>query len=361
MKFPPGPQRNTMQQEKKEKKLKEPSIIIKPLGRFGGLDNLHLMLIIVIVLLFLLLFVVSYGKPITILANNTTGTCTNATAGANCAVPIHNATQIKALAERVLASYANVNSSLSLLPFISNVGSMNVSYLQASKSWYVQVGAKNFVNNFAFQVGFLINDRNISQITPLLQTAVPSQLSNNTVVATGVIKMSGRYACLTPTPTHVYWFVDPYAVGAVKSLLNASDIMQLYGSRVNLTVKVVDGADTQRVSTSVGLFNALYLSKYALCASQQENFSAFATNLNTMYNGSYMSQSVLAGIANESKLNNVQLNGCINATNTELGAQGLLAQYYNITQTPSVVVGCQYLTLPQITQEALCYTNSTLC
>jgi hypothetical protein len=352
-----------MAQEKKEKALKEPSIIIKPIGRFGGLDNLHLMLIILVVLLFLVLFVVAshFNSYIFITANNSTGTCANATSGVNCTGPIHSAAQIRTLAERMLASYANVNSSLSLLPFITNVSSMNVSYLQASRSWYVQLNAKNFVNNFAFQVGFLINDRNTSQITPFLQTAKPSQLSNNIEVAAGVIQLSGGYPCLTPVPTQVYWFVDPYAVGSVASLLNASEIMQMYGSKVNLALKAVDGADTQRISASVGLFNAVYLSKYALCASQQKNFSSFAANLNSAYNGSYMPQSVLAKIANDSKLNNVQLNACISASSTELGAQGLLAEQYNITQTPSVVVGCQYLALPQTTRAALCYTNSTLC
>ena len=62
---------------KKEKKIKEPSIIIRPIGKLGGLDNLHATLIIVIVLMFALLLFISYSKPIIVLnnmnqSNNTT-------------------------------------------------------------------------------------------------------------------------------------------------------------------------------------------------------------------------------------------------------------------------------------------------
>lgn len=346
---------------KNEKKIKEPSIIIRPIGRFGGLDSLHIMLAVVAVLLFLLLLFVSYGKSIIITANNTTGNCLNGTSGVNCSVPIHNSSQIKLLAERVIASYANINSSLSLLPYISNVSGMNINYLPESKSWYVYLKDTNPADNFAFAVSFMINDTNTSKVTPLLQTAIPKQISDNNVVALGVVQLSGKYSCATKTSTQVYWFVDPYAFGAVKSLLNASEIEQTYGSKLNLTLKVILGSDSQKIGTSVGLFNAAYLSKYALCASEQRNFSVFASALNSVYNGSYVSQSVLASIANSSSLNYAQLSECINASSSVINTQSLLAQYYGVTQTPIAVVNCQYMALPQTVENALCFANSTLC
>ncbi len=336
------------------KKVKEPSIVIRPLGRFGGLDNLHLMLMVLAVLLVALLLVVSYGKPILVLPSNNTTSTSNTTA-------THTAAQIKAIAERILASYATVNSSLSLIPFISNISSMRVSYLPDSGAWYVSLLAKNPVNNVIFSLAFMINDTNTSRITPLLQSARPSQISNNSVVSSGVVSLAGKYACSNSTPTHVYWFIDPYAPGSVQSLINASAIKRMYGGSVNLTVKIVIGASTQQVGSQVGLANALYLSKYALCASQQSGFSAFASNLNAAYAGAYMSQNALAGIASQSGLNATQLDACISASSSVLSTQALLAQYYNVTYTPVAVVDCHYLTIPQTAQEALCYANSTLC
>ena len=338
---------------KQQAKIKEPSIIIKPLGRFGGLDSLHLTLVVLIVLLLALLLVVSYGKPILILPSNNT-TSANSSA-------LHTTQQIRALVERVLASYANVNSSLSLIPFITNVSSMQVSYLPASKSWYVHLAAKNIADNFAFSLAFAINDLNTSEVTPLIQAEMPSQISNNSVVSTGVVSIGGRYACINQKPTSVYWFIDPYAVGAVRSLLNASSIKELYGNNVNLTLKIVIGADTQRIGSQVGLFNALYLSKYVLCASQQSGFGAFASKLNSLYTGAYVSNDTLASIANQAGLNYTQLNSCISTSASQLNAQALLAQYYNITSTPIAVVDCRYLAIPQTVREALCYANPSLC
>ncbi|MDE1873927.1 MAG: hypothetical protein KGI04_02295 [Candidatus Micrarchaeota archaeon] len=335
-------------------KVKEPSIVIRPLGRFGGLDNLHLMLIVLIALLIALLLVISYGKPILVLPSNNTTSTGNATA-------IHSASQIKAVAERVLASYATINSSLSLIPFISNVSGMQVSYLSGSGSWYVQVPARNFANNVAFSLSFVINDSDTSKVTPLLETVLPSSISNNSVVSAGVVSLFGRYECQSASPVNVYWFVDPYAAGGVSSLLNASEIDRIYGSNVNLTLKIIVGSDTERIGSQVGLFDALYLSKYALCASQQSNFSAFASGLNSAYSGAYLSQNDLASIAAQAGLNSTQLTSCINASSSAINTQALLAQYYNITYNPVAVVDCHYLALPQTARSALCYADNSLC
>jgi hypothetical protein len=339
---------------KKENKIKEPSIIIRPIGRLGGLDNLHITLIIVIVLLFLIVLVTSYSKPILII---------NSSNSSNVSVyaPEHSAAQIKILVERLLASYATVNTSLSLLPFVSNVAAMNATYLNASKSWYVHLTASNPESNITFAVAFLVNDLNITKVTPLLQAAIPSQIGNNTVVAQGVVKLGGKYACLSRSPMQVYWFMDPYASGAVRSLLNATSLEASLGNMINLTVKIRFGSDTQNIASSFGLFNAQYLGKYVFCASQQKNFSSFASNLNSLYSGSYVSQGTLSKIANVSKLDFPELSSCINASSQTLNAQSLLAQYYNITQTPIVVVDCHYMALPQTAHEALCYAENSLC
>ncbi len=342
-------------------KVKEPSIIIKPIGRFGGLDNLHLTLIVVIALLLLLVLVIAYAKPITILSStNTSANCTNSTAG-TCAQPMHNSTQIRLLAERILASYTSVNGSLSVLPFIANVSGMNVSYVPYLRSWRVDITAMSPGTSETSQAEFLISDVNTSQITPLLQVAKPPSITNNSVVANGVVKLAGRYACLQQQPTNVYWFIDPYAPGAVKSLLNFTDLEIEFGNKVNLTIRVVSGAATQQVGSTFGLFNAQLLGRYTYCASQQSNFTAFASNLNSVYAGSYLSQPVLANIANSSKLNYAQLTSCLNQSVQVLDVQSLLAKYYNITQTPVAVVNCEYLAIPETAHQAICYSNSTLC
>ena len=159
----------------------------------------------------------------------------------------------------MLASYSTVNSSLSLLPFISNISSMNETYMPALKAWYVSLSARNFGSNLTFAFSFLISDTNASKVTPLIQAAIPSRILDNTVVEQGVVQLNGKYSCVSTTPTQVYWFIDPYATGAVSSLLNASGIQSKFGSSVNVTMRIVFGSDTQRVANSYGLLNAEYL------------------------------------------------------------------------------------------------------
>jgi hypothetical protein len=332
---------------KKEKRIKEPQIIVKPLGRFGGLDNLHITLAVVVVLLVALLLVVSYSRPILVLpANNTTSTM----------APVHNAAQVRAVVEQELASYTGVNGSLSLLPYISNVSGMKLGYSSSSHDWYATVSATNPVGNVAFNVSFVISDSNLS-ITPFLQAAKPSQLSMNRVVSTGVVQLNGKYEC-TSNATRVYWFMDPYAAGSVRSLLNATALEARYGSSLNLTFKMINGPSTQDVAASVGLQDALYLSKYILCASQQPQFGAFAADLNSEYANQYMPQSSLQSLASVAGLDNATLSSCIANSTSVLNNQALLATYYNITQTPSVVVACAYMALPQTAGSAISYAGS---
>jgi len=344
--------------ENKNKAAKEPKIIVKPVGRFGGLDNIHLALIAVIVLLALILLVVSYTKqPVFPVNVTTTSTVlTNTTAK-----PLHNATEILTQAERVLASYSYVNSSLNLLPYITNVSNASVAYVPSTRQWLVQVPAVNPVNNEVFTMAFSINDSNISKVLPLMQTAIPSQITKNRVVANGVIRLYGKYPCSTQTPLNVYWFIDPYAPGAVKSLLNLTKLNALFNGKINTSIKIFTTQYTLSVARTYGLSNAEELGKYIFCASLQKNFTNFVYNLNSVYANAYVPQQELATIANESKLNSTLLNSCIANASTKINAQALLAQYYNITQTPMVVVDCKYMSIPQTTKNAVCYANSTIC
>ncbi len=314
-----------------------------------------------IALLLALLLVVSYSKPILIGNSTTASNCTYGYLNGSCAVPLHSAAQVGSVVERLLASYATVNGTLSLLPYFSNVSSMSETYLPGSGDWYVSLKARNPVSNQAFLVSFLISDSNLSRATPTIQVAMPSSVSSNYVAAAGTVKLANKYACSTQSPMSVYWFLDPYAPGSIRSLVNATSIEGRLGGRVNLTVKIVNGPDTQSMSSAFGSNNALVLGRYVFCAAQQANFRSFASNLNALYSGSYVQPSTLAGLANVSRLNYSALNSCLGSAAQVINNQALLASYYSVTQTPSVVVDCEYQALPQTAAEALCYANSTLC
>jgi len=333
---------------KKKTNVNEPSVLIRPIGALGGLDNIHVALIVVVVLMFLVLLVMSYSRPILVTNSSSFNTT-------------HSATEIQFLAQRVLASYGSVNSSLSLLPYITNVSAMKVTYMPSFKQWYVYLTAKNPVGGTEFSLAFLVNDNDTSKITPLLQTAIPSKIVEDKVVSLGVVDLDGKFACSTTTPTNVYWFLDPYAPGAIRSLINVTSLDRRLGNAVNITLKIVFGPDTQKIGDSYGLYGAQYLGKYLFCASQQKNFSSFVSDLNSMYANSYLSQELLANVANTSKIDYASLVQCLDNSTQSLNRQALLAQFYHINQTPVAVVNCHYKTIPQTAPQALCYANSSLC
>jgi hypothetical protein len=294
--------------------------------------------------------------------NSTAGlNCTYAYAGA-CVYPSHNSSQAREQVGRILASYINMNNSLSLeLPFYADIRNASVSFIPSSREWYVVVPMVNPVGGIPYKTSFLLYDSNLSMVAPFIQTVAPSKVLSNEVVAQGVVKDSRAVACTTQSPTQLFWFIDPYAPGSIQSLSTLVSLENTYGSGINASVKIVYGSYSQLVGSAHGYNNTVALGKYILCASEQSSFSKFVPNLESAYSNAYMPPSELNTIANYSGLDIPTLNACIAGSTSILGAQGYLASYYNITSTPMVVAGCQYLAIPQTAGSAICYANASVC
>ena len=310
-----------------------------------------------VAILVALLLMVSYYKP-SLPANytQTTTVSTNSTYST-----AHTPAQIKAIAEQYLASYAQTNSSLSLLPYYSNVSAMSVRYMPSSKDWYVQIPSTNPSDNSTYYLSAVISDANGSVVTPFIELAKPPALYKNQVVAPGVVQLAGKSSCLSQNPLNLYWFIDAYAPGSVQSLTTAAALESRYGSKVNVSVKILYGSSTEAIARQVGTAASQELGKYILCSSLQPRFSGFASSLNSVYDSSYVSQNTLQSLASSAGLNQSELSSCVSGVDSTINAQTLLAQYYNITSNPSIIVDCEYQTIPQQVNKAACYANSSLC
>jgi hypothetical protein len=298
---------------------------------------------------------------ITVNATNSTLNCTYGSFNGSCVSPLHNSSSVKLMIGRILASYGYTNSSLSLLPYLSVFQNSSAAYLPTTKEWLVTVPTINPTTGNTFYTSFLLYDSNLSLVTPYIQTLRTSSVVNNYVVSQGVVRLSGKFACLQQHPLQVYWFMDPYAPGSISGLSNLTAIQAEYKGGVNATLKIVFGPYTQALGAVYGSNNAQLLGRYIFCAANQYNFSRFVSNLNSVYSNAYVSPSLLLQIANQSRLNVPMLSSCILNSSSAINGQALLAQYYNITTTPMVVTNCMYLSIPQTANEAVCYSNSTLC
>ena len=355
---------------KKQTPVKTPSVIVKPLGKTGGLDNIHLALTILVVVLVALLLAVSYSRQSAPYSftnsslSNPNATCAYGMINGTCAVPIHNSTQVKMAAERFIAGYDTVNTSLSLLPYISEVGMMNLSYDSANHYWYVLFQIQNPGTRSTIHFSLLINDSNLSQIIPMIQTIAPSNpsASENFVASKGVVQISGKSSCSTQVPLQLYWFVDPYEPGGISSLANLTAIASKYGSKVDVSLEILYSQYSQNIANSEGLNNTLSLGDYLFCSSKQggQPFYSFVSTLEKSYQGAYMPASLLSGYASSSGLNSSMMNSCLSTAGTYINRQAVLAKYYGIASSPSVVTDCQYLSLPQTASYAISYANSSI-
>lgn len=341
-----------------KKEISEPSVIVKPIGRYGGLDSIHLALGALVVVLILLLLFVSYSKPLQAANATTTAACQNG----SCTGSVHNQSQIKLVAEKLLASYSSVNGSFSTLPYFSDVQAMNLSYAPSSRSWYVTVPV-SVPNSPTVYFSAIISDLNTSQVTTFIQAVKPGRMSSDYVVSSGVVRLPNQPGCASTNPVTVYWFDDPYAPGGVSTLSNLTNLEQRFGGRVNVSLKILYTGSFQHIASSYGQINAQALGAYLFCASSSgtANFSDFVSKLSTVYLSAYISPAELANVSRSAGLNTSSFNSCVSNYSNLIPAETQLAQYYGVTSSPQVVTNCEYLSIPQTAGNAVCYTNSTLC
>lgn len=351
-----------------KKKESDVDVVIKPISRFGGLDNIHVALMALVVVLVLLLFVISGSKTITIVnsTNVTNNTITHLASNftctmGNCTQPLHSIAQVKGFVEQVLASYSYVNGSASLIPYFSDIGNATYVYVPKDGKWYVTIPAISIYDKVRFQELVVVSDSNLSLDFVTIETQKPPHIVNDKLVSEGVISLNNKLSCNTQNPVQVFWFIDPYAPGAIASLNNLTTLENRFTNKVNVTIKILFGGATTQVGNEYGLGNAQELGRYLLCASTQQNFGRFSEALQSAYGGQYLSESILNPLAQNSGLNMSEINSCISNSTPLLNRQALLGQYYNITTTPVAIVNCKYLTIPQTVQEGVCYDNSSIC
>lgn len=346
---------------KLSRKITEPSILVRPVSRFGGLDNIHIALIALVIILILLLLEVSYTTKISVNV-----TCQNCTAAANAtnytAGAQHTPAQVKLQAEKILAGYTALNSSLSLLPYIADVNEASVSYLKNYGEWYVSIPYTGPLTGNTYLFSLEINDSNMTKFSALAQVTAQPKISKNYVVSPGVIKLYGQTAC-TPagSPLLVYWFMDPYAPGAVQSLVNETGLQKKFGGNVNVSIKILTTQYSDSVAKVYGMNNTLQLGKYLLCASGKPGFGNFVKELNATYQGNYVPPYVLQELAGQAGLNVSSVESCVSSSQGAINGQFVEAEHYNITSSSSVLTNCEFLSIPETAYNAICYSDSSIC
>ncbi len=334
------------------KKESAPVFILKPAFKNYGLDYLHIELMAIVVILIALAFALAYFKQGTVLQN-----CAYGIVNGTCTEPAHSSAQALLAAERIIASYATVNTSFSLLPYYALVNESSVSYLPNQIAWFVMVPYVDpFMSNTIFNFSMLLSDSNLSLENSFSQMLKPAMYTNNTVIAQGVVSIYKGTLCTTSRPIPVYMITDPYSAGSMSALYSAINASKHFNNEINMSYYFVFTSSAINFYGGYGAETTQLLGRYLSCASRQSNFHAFLSNLSIAYKGVPLYNSTLYDVAQGSSLNISSLNACIANSTVSLDNQAKVAGLYDVATTPEFVVNCKYATIPQTLNMAINYS-----
>ncbi len=340
----------------KKSKAKEPVFLVKPATRWGGLDYLHIALIALVVVLIALAFSLALFKQGIVIKG-----CSYGLVNGTCYVPAYNSSQALAAAEKVLANYAYINSSLSLLPYYSEPNRANVSYVQNQSSWLVTVPYIDPLdNNATFYISISLSGNSLSLQRAYLQTVTPSIMGNNSVVSLGTVQIGSKVLCQTTTPIPVYMITDPYAPGAFAGIAKAVNLPSIYPNKLNVSYQFIFTNYSSSFYQGYGTYQTQLLGKYLYCSSAQQMIGGYVANLSKIFTGKPLDNETLYQTAVGSGINPGMLNGCLANSTTALVHQEQLAQFYSVVSTPQFIVDCRYSSLPQTVTYAINYTLNQL-
>lgn len=336
---------------------KEPVFIVKPALKNYGLDYLHISLIALVIILVGVAFALSTFKQGVIVTN-----CQYGNVNGTCTTTIHNSTQVMSAAQKDLASFSNINTSLSLIPYFALINKSQVSYLVQSKQWLVEVPYIDpLAKNTIFNISLLLYDSNLSLANSFLQTLSPAVKTNNSVVSLGTVSIYGESACKTSTPIPIYVVTDPYAPGVLNALNTSIAVAKEYGSKINVSYFFIFGGYSIQYYNGFGVEHTQQLGRYLECASEQPgNFQNFISNLSIAYTGKPLENQTLYQIELGSNMNSSQFGNCMNNVTRTLNIQAQFANLYHIVSTPAIIVNCKYSTIPQSMNYAINYSLNSL-
>ncbi len=342
--------------ESQIKDVKEPSFIIRPASKRAGLDYLHISLIALVVILVLLAFALAAFKQGAVVQN-----CVGSIINGTCAAPHYNQSQVLDQAQRVLATYSTFPTGLQLLAYYSDIGRATASYIPNQSEWLVVVPYTDpLANNASYNFSMVFYDSNLTLSQAYLSSIKPSSISQNRVVSQGVVSLAARSKCTSSKPIPLYSFVDPYSVGAFQSIYRTINMSKQYSGSLNVSYKFIFTGAAALYYNGYGVTKTQDLGRYLFCASLQPRFPQYFYNVSNMFTGAPVSNITLQALATSTRLNLSQFNGCIANSSQTLEAQAFQANLYNITTTPTYVLNCKYMVIPQTLQEGINYSLSTV-
>ncbi len=332
---------------------KAPVFLVRPASKAGGLDYLHITLIILVVIL------IGLAVALTRFSSVKLVNCQYGIVNGTCANEVSNSTQAIMAARRIMASYSTVNTSLSLLPFYTLPNSYTATYLPQNGGWLVYTPYQDPYTG-ANIIMYLVLNNNLTLNTSVMQTLSPIKETDNYVVAPGVVSLSGKSDATTSTPIPVNLILDVYAKGSISAIQSAINASLKYKGEVNVSYDFIFTNASVSKYAEYGKGNTQILASYIFCASSRPEFSNFILNLSKVFSGNPIDIPELNAVSNGTGINYTYMQSCLSNSSKPLYYQSLFAQLYNVTSTPEFIVNGKYQTISTKLDQAINYSLSNL-
>jgi len=267
--------------------------------------------------------------------------------------PKHNISEVKRFMARVMDSYSDLPYADPATPYFRDQEGVWEEMVLMNKSG----NAKNVI--------IRVYDSNLSLQSVMVEGPKPFTISDDEVVARGVVKLNGKLNC-SFDKTRVFVFFDLYCPPCIAAEKKIEELKQKFNS-VDFEYKIIL-THSYDLAPKYGLENVTKAAGYLLCSRAQgklEEFKKCAIDAYMKHEEVPLSDLELRSCVNSTSLNTTALDACMGSFYIDLNKDEMLAETYSIAgniQTvpsgaPVVTVDCMYKSEPEYTEAAICYAH----
>jgi thiol-disulfide isomerase/thioredoxin len=277
----------------------------------------------------------------------------------NCtaaAMPKHNISEVVHLIGRVMDSYTDLAYAAPTTP----------KFLAGDNVWEESV----VLNRSGSPLGVRIRvyDSNLTLQSIMVEGPKPLSLSEDEVVAQGVVRLNGKLNC-SQDKIRAFVFFDLYCPPCLAAESKVAELKQKFNNSVSFEYKIIPTHSYDLV-TKYGS-NVTRALGYLLCARAQDKLDEMKNCTEDAYLKHQevpLTENELTACVNKTSLNTSELDTCMSSYNVDMNRDWMLAETDGLVGTiqtipagaPVITVDCQYKAEPQYAEAAICYAHPEL-
>lgn len=224
------------------------------------------------------------------------------------------------------------------------------------------------LNQSGKTVKIFVNDSTLTLQSIFVEGPKAPTISNDEVVAQGVVKLNGKLNC-SQDKIRVFVFFDLYCSPCLAAESEVAELKQKFNDSVSVEYKIIPTHSYDLVPKYGS--NVTRALGYLLCAREQDKLDELKNCTETAYEKHYevpLSEYELRTCINSTSLNVTELDTCMQSYNVDMNKDWMLAETYSLVgaiQTepagaPVITVDCQYKAESQYAEAAICYAHPEL-